>query len=91
VVEEGGGLDYGQIRNKLKVRERGLYSIWDNTQIGLSFRNSGLFYRVDQSAVRTQSLLLIGTKAPSLQGYSTKFGMYVETRLPYVQQQLAWG
>jgi len=55
VVEKGdGGLDYGQIRNKLKVRERGLYSIWDNTQIGLSFRNSGLFDRVDQSAVRTQ-------------------------------------
>lgn len=47
--------------------------------IGLSFRNSGFFDRVDQSAVRTHSLLLIGAKESALQGYSTKFGMSVET------------
>jgi len=58
--------------------------------IGLSFRNSGFFDRVDQSAVRAHSLLVIGAKASSLQGYSTKFGMSVETigvRLTYSRRQ----
>ena len=81
VMEEWGGGVLGLRPDKEQVkgqRKRFIFNMGQHA-IGLSFRNSGFFDRIDQPAVRAHSLLVIGTKASSLQGYCTKFSTSVQT------------